>query len=213
VASATLLLLLAPLFAIVALAVMLDSLGPVFYTQVRVGQNRRLGADRRRDRIPVRIDQRHIERRRILSEGRLFRIYKFRTMVVDAEKEIGPVWALKDDPRVTRVGKWLRLTRIDELPQLWNVLRGEMSLVGPRPERPHFVGHFARKIPDYTERLRAIPGITGLAQVNGSYDVCEEDVRSKLGYDLEYVRNCRMAEDLRILFRTVQVVVTRKGAH
>ena len=133
-------------------------------------------------------------------------------MVVDAEREVGPVWALKDDPRVTRVGKLLRLSRIDELPQLWNVLRGDMSLVGPRPERPHFVGHFADRIPDYTERLRAIPGITGLAQVEASYDDCEEDVRSKLVYDLEYVRNCRLSEDLRILFRTVQVVVTRKGA-
>jgi lipopolysaccharide/colanic/teichoic acid biosynthesis glycosyltransferase len=159
------------------------------------------------------VDQRRHERRRILSEGRLFRIHKFRTMVVDAEKEIGPVWALKDDPRVTRVGKWLRVTRIDELPQLWNVLKGEMSLVGPRPERPHFVGDFADRIPDYTERLRALPGITGRAQVEGAYDACEEDVRNKLRYDLLYVRNCRLSEDLRILFRTVQVVVTRKGAH
>jgi lipopolysaccharide/colanic/teichoic acid biosynthesis glycosyltransferase len=211
--SATLLVALLPLFGLVALAIVIDSVGPVFYSQIRVGQNRRRGADRRGDRIPVRVDQRRHERRRILSEGRLFRIHKFRTMVVDAEKEIGPVWALKDDPRVTRVGKWLRVTRIDELPQLWNVLKGEMSLVGPRPERPHFVGDFADRIPDYTERLRALPGITGRAQVEGAYDACEEDVRNKLRYDLLYVRNCRLSEDLRILFRTVQVVVTRKGAH
>jgi lipopolysaccharide/colanic/teichoic acid biosynthesis glycosyltransferase len=213
VVSATLLVLLLPLFGLVALAIVIDSAGPVFYSQIRVGHNRRRGADRRADHIPVRVDQRRHERRRILSEGRLFRIHKFRTMVVDAEKEIGPVWALKDDPRVTRVGRWLRVTRIDELPQLWNVLKGEMSLVGPRPERPHFVGDFADRIPGYTERLRALPGITGRAQVEGSYDACEEDVRSKLRYDLLYVRNCRLSEDLRILFRTVQVVVTRKGAH
>ena len=104
------------------------------------------------------------------------------------------------------------LVRADELPQLWNVLKGEMSLVGPRPERPHFVGRFAKRIPNYTDRLRALPGITGLAQVLGSYDGCEADVQQKLGYDLMYISNCRITEDMRILFRTVQVVLTRKGA-
>jgi lipopolysaccharide/colanic/teichoic acid biosynthesis glycosyltransferase len=150
-------------------------------------------------------EQRLGDRRRILSEGRLFWIHKFRTMIVGAEDGVGPVWALEHDPRVTRVGRWLRLLRLDELPQLWNVLKGEMSLVGPRPERPHFVGRFAQRIPGYTERLRALPGITGLAQVERSYDASEEDVRNKLRYDLTYVRNCRLSEDVRILFRTVPV--------
>ncbi len=211
VVSGTLLIPLGLLFGLVALLIKLDSEGPIFYHQIRVGQNRRY-RDRRRDRIPVQPEQRGGERRRILSEGRLFWIHKFRTMIVGAEDGVGPVWALKDDPRVTRVGKILRMLRIDELPQLWNVLKGEMSLVGPRPERPHFVGHFAKRIPNYTDRLRVLPGITGLAQVERSYDACEEDVRDKLSYDLSYIQNCRLSEDVRILFRTVQVVLSRKGA-
>ena len=210
-AASCLLLLNLPLFALVALAVAIDSPGPIFYSQIRVGVNRRY-RDRRRDRIRVQREQRRLERRRILSEGRLFRIHKFRTMVVGAEDGVGPVWALEDDPRVTRVGKWLRLLRLDELPQLWNVVKGEMSLVGPRPERPHFVGRFAQRIPGYTERLRALPGITGLAQVERSYDACEEDVRHKLGYDLRYIQNCRLTTDVQILFKTVHVVFGRKGA-
>jgi len=207
------LILLLPVFALVMLLVVLDSQGSIFYTQIRVGHNRRSGGDRRGDHIPVVSCQRQQERRRILSEGRLFKIYKFRTMVTDAEKGSGPVWACKNDARVTRVGRWLRLTRIDETPQLWNVLRGEMSLVGPRPERPYFVGHFARRIPSYTERLRVRPGITGLAQIQGCYDACEEDVLQKLNYDLQYVEDSNMSGDIRILFRTVQVVLTFKGAH
>jgi lipopolysaccharide/colanic/teichoic acid biosynthesis glycosyltransferase len=210
VVSGTALLLLSGLFGLVALMVVIDSPGPVFYHQIRVGQNRRY-RDRRRERIPVGQEQRAAERRRILAEGRLFWIHKFRTMIVDAEHGMGPVWALKDDPRATRVGKWLRKLRLDELPQLWNVLRGEMSLVGPRPERPHFVGHFALQIPNYVDRLRVPPGITGLAQVERSYDACEEDVRHKLTYDLTYIRNLCLSQDFRILFRTVQVVLGRKG--
>jgi lipopolysaccharide/colanic/teichoic acid biosynthesis glycosyltransferase len=200
------------LFGLVALIVLIDSPGPVFYRQIRVGQNRRR-RDRRQERIPVQFDERHGERRRILAEGRLFWIHKFRTMIVDAEHGMGPVWALKDDPRVTRAGKWLRKLRLDELPQLLNVLKGEMSLVGPRPERPHFVGHFAQRIPNYVDRLRVPPGITGLAQVERSYDACEEDVRHKLSYDLTYIQNLCLSQDFRILFRTVQVVLGRKGAH
>ncbi len=211
VMSGFLLIILLPLFALVALAVVIDSPGPVLYHQIRVGLNRR-HRERRRDHIPVQAEQRRSDRRRILSEGRLFRIHKFRTMVVGAEDGIGPVWALQNDPRVTRIGKWLRLLRLDELPQLWNVLRGEMSLVGPRPERPHFVGRFARRIPGYTNRLRALPGITGLAQVEQSYDGCEEDVRDKLDFDLRYIENCRLTTDVQILFRTVQVVISRRGA-
>jgi lipopolysaccharide/colanic/teichoic acid biosynthesis glycosyltransferase len=161
VVSGTGLLLLSPVFALVVLAIVIDSPGPIFYHQIRVGQNRRF-RDRRRDEIPVQEESRLRDRRRILSEGQLFWIHKFRTMIVGAEDGVGPVWALEHDPRVTRVGKWLRLLRLDELPQLWNVLKGEMSLVGPRPERPHFVGRFAQRIPGYTDRLRALPGITGL---------------------------------------------------
>ncbi len=209
--SSALLLVLLPLFGLVALAIAVDSPGPIFYNQIRVGLNRRF-RDRRRENIRVQQEQRRGERRRILSEGRLFRIHKFRTMVVGAEDGLGPVWALQDDPRVTRVGRWLRLLRVDELPQLWNVLKGEMSLVGPRPERPHFVGRFAERIPGYTDRLRALPGITGLAQVERSYDACEEDVRHKLSFDLRYIENCRLATDVQILFRTVQVVLGRRGA-
>jgi lipopolysaccharide/colanic/teichoic acid biosynthesis glycosyltransferase len=209
--SATLLIFFAPLFLLLAVAVALDSPGPVFYHQIRVGQNRRF-SERRRERIGVTAEKRRGDRRRILSEGQLFSIHKFRTMIVGAEDGVGPVWALERDPRVTRVGRWMRLARVDELPQLWNVLKGEMSLVGPRPERPHFVGRFAKRIPNYTDRLRALPGITGLAQVLGSYDACEEDVQQKLGYDLRYISNCRISEDMRILFQTVQVVLTRKGA-
>jgi len=212
VVSGSALFFLSWLFGLVALMVLVDSPGPVFYRQIRVGQNRRY-RDRRRERIPVGLEQRAAERRRILAEGRLFWIHKFRTMIVDAEHGMGPVWALKDDPRATRVGKWLRKLRLDELPQLWNVLRGQMSLVGPRPERPHFVGHFAVRIPNYVERLRVPPGITGLAQVERSYDACEEDVRHKLSYDLTYIRNLCLSQDFRILFRTVQVVLGRKGAH
>jgi lipopolysaccharide/colanic/teichoic acid biosynthesis glycosyltransferase len=211
VVSMTLLVFFAPLFGLVALAVAADSPGPVFYHQIRVGQNRRF-IERRRERIKITAEKRRGDRRRILSEGRLFSIHKFRTMIIGAEDGVGPVWALERDPRVTRVGRWLRLLRIDELPQLWNVLKGEMSLVGPRPERPHFVGRFAKRIPNYTDRLRALPGITGRAQVERSYDACEEDVKLKLGHDLEYISNCRLTEDMRILFLTVQVVLTRKGA-
>ncbi len=211
VVSGSALLLLSGLFGLVALIITLDSPGPIFYHQIRVGHNRRR-RERRRNRIPVQTEQRRLERRRILAEGRLFWIHKFRTMVVDAENGSGPVWALKDDPRITRTGRWLRKLRIDELPQLWNVLKGEMSLVGPRPERPHFVGHFAKQIPNYLDRLRVRPGITGLAQVELSYDACEEDVRDKLNYDLTYIRNLCLTQDVHILFRTVQVVLGRKGA-
>jgi lipopolysaccharide/colanic/teichoic acid biosynthesis glycosyltransferase len=199
------------LFGLVALFIVIDSPGPVFYHQIRVGHNRRK-RERRANRIPVQDDQRHAERRRILSEGRLFWIHKFRTMIVDAENGSGPVWALKDDPRITRSGRWLRRLRFDELPQLLNVLKGEMSLVGPRPERPHFVGHFAKEIPNYLDRLQIRPGITGLAQVERSYDSCEDDVRDKLNYDLSYIRNFCLSQDVQILFRTVQVVISRKGA-
>ncbi|HWN82080.1 MAG TPA: sugar transferase, partial [Candidatus Udaeobacter sp.] len=186
VGALTLLVVTAPLMAVLAPLVWLDSPGPIFYTQVRVGLNRRQRR-RRLDHLPVHLEFRGEDRRLHSSEGRPFQIIKFRTMIQGAEQATGPIWALPDDPRVTRVGRILRKTRLDELPQLWNVLAGEMSLVGPRPERPHFVNQFARRIPGYRERLGTLPGITGLAQVEQSYDGSEADVRRKLSFDLQYL--------------------------
>jgi lipopolysaccharide/colanic/teichoic acid biosynthesis glycosyltransferase len=133
-------------------------------------------------------------------------------MIPDAEAGTGPVWAAEDDPRITPTGRFLRKTRLDELPQLWNVLRGEMRLVGPRPERPHFVDMLSERVPGYRDRLRVPPGITGLAQVEREYDADVEDVRKKLRYDLYYIENRRPTFDLRILAKTVLVVLGRKGA-
>ena len=197
------LLCLLPLFAIVAVAIKLDSPGPIVYSQVRVGLNRRRGGEPPRDG----------ERRRADSFGRPFKIYKFRSMVVDAEKGTGPVWATKTDSRVTRLGGFLRKTRIDETPQLWNVLLGDMSIVGPRPERPTFVRSFAESLPGYSQRCAALPGITGLAQVKSQYDSSIETVNRKLQYDLYYVRYGRLMLDLKIMAATVKVMARGEGAH
>ncbi len=202
------LVLLAPLFLFTAILIKMDSPGPVFYTQMRIGQERRWRRRRRLD-LDVRVDLRKGDRRNVLSYGRLFRIYKFRTMVRNAEDLTGPTWATPEDPRITRVGRVLRVLRIDELPQLWNVFKGEMSLVGPRPERPHFVHKFADRIPEYTERLRVRPGITGLAQVSTLDDITEEDIEKKLFLDLRYLRDLRFMSDVKILLRTF-VVLWRK---
>lgn len=170
------LVLFAPLMALAALLIRLSSPGPVIFRQERVGRG-----------------------------GVPFTLYKFRTMVPDAERQTGPVLAAgKDDERLTGVGRWLRLFRLDELPQLWNVLRGDMSLVGPRPERPHFVGEFARRTPSYSLRHRVRPGITGLAQVYGGYHT---DARDKLRFDLIYVSHQSLWLDLCILARTLLVVL------
>jgi len=200
-----------PVFLMIVVFIKLDSPGPMFYTQIRIGQERRW-LTRRREGFRVRAERRENERRNILSHGRLFRIYKFRTMVRDAEQSTGPTWSIPHDPRVTRVGRVLRALRLDELPQLWNVFRGEMSLVGPRPERPHFVYKFADKIPEYTERLRVRPGITGLAQVSTLDAITEEEIDRKLLLDLRYVRDLRFVSDLKILLRTF-VVLMKKGVH
>lgn len=197
----------APFVGLVALLIRLDSPGPVFYSQERVGQ------DRRRRRRPTANDRRHRD-----LGGRPFTIYKLRTMREDAESATGPVWAQKGDARVTRLGKYLRLSRFDELPQLWNVLRGEMSLVGPRPERPHFVVQLAQNVPGYRLRLAAAkPGLTGLAQVFWNYDTSVEGVRVKVAYDLAYGESLGslatyLPMELRILARTVLVVLTGRGA-
>jgi lipopolysaccharide/colanic/teichoic acid biosynthesis glycosyltransferase len=197
---------------VIAPLIKLDSPGPIFYTQERVGVNRRRNRSRRQDRLSVTGELRVNERRMVPAEGRPFQILKFRTMVADAEKDTGPTWAAPNDPRVTRIGRLLRPARLDELPQLWNVLRGQMSLVGPRPERPHFVRQFASQIPGYRTRLEALPGITGLAQVRNAYDSSEADVRQKLQYDLEYMHRTSLREDLWILLRTLVVMLTGRGA-
>ncbi len=177
------LLVSAPITLLAAIAIKLDSRGPLFFRQPRVGQN-----------------------------GAEFSVYKFRTMRVDAEKHTGPVWAKLDDDRVTRVGRFLRLTRIDEIPQMWNVLAGQMSFVGPRPERPFFVRELSREIPFYPLRLTVKPGITGWAQVNHHYGASVEDSVEKLRYDLYYIKNMSPLFDLNIILRTVGVVLFGKGA-
>jgi len=176
-------LLALPIMLGTAILIKLDSRGPIFHSQKRVGK-----------------------------EGRIFTVYKFRSMYTDAEKSTGPVWAQKNDSRITRVGKIIRKLRIDEIPQLWNVLRNEMSLVGPRPERPYFVEELKKDIPYYTERLVVKPGVTGWAQINYSYGSTTEDALQKLQYDLYYIKNMSIFLDIIILLQTVKVVIRRQGA-
>ena len=182
VASLALLVLTLPTLLLAALAIRLDSKGPVLYRQERVG-----------------------------LRGAAFRIFKFRTMRVDAEVLSGPQWASIGDPRVTRIGGFLRRMRIDELPQILNVLRGEMSFVGPRPERPFFVTELAAQIPLYSERHRVRPGITGWAQINYPYGASIEDARMKLAYDLYYIKNFSCLFDLLIILSTAKAVFFNKG--
>ncbi|SHK13053.1 sugar transferase [Rhodothermus profundi] len=171
-----------PLWIVIGLLIRLTSPGPAIYRQQRVGQH-----------------------------GRIFTLYKFRTMYVDAEARTGPVWAAKDDPRVTPIGRWLRRWRLDEVPQFWNVLKGEMSLVGPRPERPYFVEKLSQEIPLYNRRHRVKPGITGWAQVRWKYDNSLDDVRQKVKFDLFYIENMSLRMDLKILFRTIYTMLAGKG--
>jgi sugar transferase (PEP-CTERM system associated) len=185
VVSLSLLILFSPVMLLIAFASLVSSVGrdPVLYRQVRVGRN-----------------------------GRLFTIYKFRSMWVNAESGTGPRWAAVNDHRITRLGSFLRKTRLDELPQLFNVLKGEMSLVGPRPERPEFVRALSQQFPYYNERHRLKPGITGWAQLMHHYAADETDNRKKLEYDLYYVKNSGPFLDLIILIETVEVVLLAKGA-
>ena len=199
-----------PICLIVSVLIRLDSKGPVFYTQLRVGKNRRRGYRRQMSLDGIE-RRRYSDRRKVYGFGKPFRILKFRTMYIDAEKNTGPVWASKGDPRVTRIGRILRRTRIDEIPQLFNVLLGDMSLVGPRPERPYFVAKLDGVVNDYLRRFDVKPGVTGLAQVEHKYDESIEDVDGKVRYDLKYIKNLSVIQDLRILIKTVIVVMTARG--
>lgn len=205
------LILASPLFLISGILVKLSSRGPVIFKQERIGRNRR-SEDRRILNIPVSLERRRGERRKRDKFGKPFYIYKFRTMVQDAEKGLGPVWAKKGDPRVTKLGKILRTTRLDEFPQFFNVLVGDMSLVGPRPERYHFILEIAKEEERYTERLSLNPGITGLAQVKSGYAASLDTTKIKTQYDLQYAKNWSISKDLSILLQTVFVVLTGKGA-
>jgi lipopolysaccharide/colanic/teichoic acid biosynthesis glycosyltransferase len=202
VVAAVALLLLAPICVLVAIAVKLTSAGPVFYTQTRVGIDRRWNPTRA-------LNERRVED----LGGQPFTILKFRSMTVNAEANGQAVWATKDDARVTPVGRILRKTRLDEIPQLINVLRGEMNIVGPRPERPSIVVRLREQIPDYPHRHRVKPGITGWAQINHDYDSSLEDVRKKLQYDLAYMTTQSVWFDLKIMVLTIPVMLLRRGAH
>jgi len=177
------LLLASPLMLLVAIAVRLTSPGPVLYKQIRVGRN-----------------------------GATFPIYKFRSMYRDAEAQTGAVWASKNDPRITPLGYWLRKMRLDELPQLFNVVRGDMCIVGPRPERPEFIKMLEEKIPCYRQRLTVKPGVTGWAQVNYKYGDTIEDTVAKLEYDLYYIKNLAISLDFYIIFHTIKTVLLGRGA-
>ena len=194
------LVVLSPLMLLIAIVVKLTSRGPAFYTQTRVGLDRRhpgIGAENRRRALDL--------------GGKPFTIYKFRTMYAGAERQTGAVWATKDDARVTPVGRFLREYRLDELPQLFNVLKGEMNIVGPRPERPTIFAELTQNISEYPLRQRAKPGITGLAQINQHYDECLDDVRKKVQYDLEYIQRQGLLEDFKIMLKTIPVVLLRRG--
>ena len=182
VVSALGLLCAAPLILVLAIVIKLTSKGPVLYSQERVGQH-----------------------------GRVFRVWKLRTMRQDAEAATGAVWATKNDPRVTPVGRLLRRTRVDELPQLWNVFSGDLSLIGPRPERPAFVADLTQQIPFYGQRHVVKPGLSGWAQVRYTYGASVEDAMQKLQYDLFYIKNMSLALDLFIMFETIKTVVLRRG--
>ena len=212
------LLLLAPICVLVALAIMLTSRGPVFYTQTRVGLDRRWQrrpADGVASAAAAGDESAELDEDRRAEDlgGQPFTILKFRSMRTDAEAHGQAVWASKHDDRITPVGRVLRKTRLDEIPQLINVLRGEMNVVGPRPERPSIVVRLREHIPEYTLRHRVKPGITGWAQINHSYDSCIEDVRTKVRYDLAYIGRQSLWFDVQIMLRTIPTMLFQRGAH
>jgi lipopolysaccharide/colanic/teichoic acid biosynthesis glycosyltransferase len=195
------LVVVSPVMLVFAFLVKLTSPGPVFYSQPRVGIDRRRRSD----------DSQMYDRRTRDLGGLPFIIYKFRTMCVGAEARHNAVWATKEDARVTPVGRLMRKVRIDELPQLFNVINGDMNIVGPRPERPSIFSRLRTDIADYPLRQRTRPGITGWAQINQSYDTNLDDVRRKVRYDLEYLQRQGVAEDLMIMAKTVPVMLFRRG--
>ena len=197
--AAIALILVAPVMALIAIAIKLSSPGPILFRQTRVGIDRRSP-----------LQESGNWRRQVDYGGRLFTLYKFRTMH-HRPSEQRQVWATKEDPRIFPVGAFLRRYRLDELPQLFNVLLGNMNLVGPRPEQPEIFLDLREQIDQYPRRQRVLPGITGLAQVNQHYDTCLEDVKRKVAYDLEYIRRQSAMEDLRIMLQTVPSVLLKKN--
>ena len=171
-----------PIAMLTAILIKIESRGPVFYRQERVGKN-----------------------------GRIFTLMKFRSMRADAEKD-GPVWAKTEDERMTRVGRIIRIVRVDEIPQFWNILRGDMNFVGPRPERPHFISQLAQEIPFYEQRHLIAPGLTGWAQIKYPYGASIDDARKKLEYDLYYIKNQSITLDATIMFETVKTILLGRGA-
>jgi lipopolysaccharide/colanic/teichoic acid biosynthesis glycosyltransferase len=192
------LVLAAPIMAVLAVLIKVTMPGPVIFKQKRVGIDRRWmsGGNHRRARD---------------VGGEPFTIYKFRTMTVAQPGDAAEVWATPDDPRITPLGGVLRKFRLDEIPQLWNVLRGDMNVVGPRPEQPAIFQQLREQIPRYGKRQRVRPGITGWAQINQHYDTCLDDVRRKVAYDLEYVARLSAMEDFKIMLKTVPTMLFRKG--
>lgn len=202
--AVVLLVVAAPVMLVIAIAIRLTSPGPVLYAQPRIGIDRRAR------------DGASSNHRRVVDHGgKVFRIYKFRTMYAvtnaQAAREEAQRWASQDDPRVTPIGRFLRRYRLDELAQLINVLRGDMNLVGPRPEQPRIFAELRDQIPDYWRRQSVLPGITGWAQINQPYDSCMDDVRRKLIYDLEYIGRRSALEDLKILLYTLPAVLVKRG--
>jgi len=181
--SSSIMVLFSPLFVLVAILIKAESKGPTFFSQERMGE-----------------------------KMKPYQVLKFRSMIEDAEQHSGPMWAEEDDDRITRIGRIIRRARIDEMPQVWNVFKGEMSFVGPRPERQFFVKQLIKKIPYFQERFTVKPGITGWAQINYGYGASEEDAIEKLNYDLFYIKNMSILMDLVIIFRTVRIVLFGTGA-
>ncbi len=168
-------------WTVIPISIWIQDRGPIFYSQTRIGK-----------------------------DGKIFIIRKFRTMIPDAEAKTGIVWSSKNDPRITSVGKVLRWTALDELPQLWNIIRGDMTLVGPRSERPELHNEFLERIPNFALRLQVRPGLTGLAQINGAYDLAPEE---KLSYDLDYIRQMHLLLDIKIIILSVWYTMNGKWAH
>jgi lipopolysaccharide/colanic/teichoic acid biosynthesis glycosyltransferase len=190
--------LTAPLMALIAVAIRLTSAGPIFYRQTRIGLDRRHGFGGNTRRV-------------VDLGGQPFTIYKFRTMVAEGSRD-AQVWAAPDDPQVTRLGRVLRQYRLDELPQLFNVLLGDMNVVGPRPEQPAIFATLREQVPAYRLRQRARPGITGWAQINHHYDRSLADVQKKVSFDLHYLARQSVGEDLKIMLQTVPAVALKRGA-